>query len=357
MRKFWMRTVMIMTTVGALTACSDDDEPEVEPTVVTTTEGVYVINTGDWGMNNGTVQWYDPETQTVSTDLFAAANGKGIGDVQDLIVYGNKVYIACTSSAKIEIVSRSDFSIIKTLNLANSEGEAIEPRYLAAADGAVYFTAYDGTVSRVDTTSLSITGSVNVGDHPEALTVANGKLYVNISGYGAENKIAVVNLSTFTKTKDIEVVINPYEVCFTADDGYVYFVSAGNYRDIDYTLQRLDPQTDAVTELFPAVKAAVKDDKIYYIYTKYNAEEQNKVAVYDMTTGTHSEFVPISTFGGTPQFIAVDPVSGHVYIGDYAYGVTNDVFVFDSTGAQIDSFESGNYTNNVRFVTKETVVE
>ena len=57
------------------------------------------------------------------------------------------------------------------------------------AEGFVFVTAYDGTVSKLDTLTLDIVNKVAVGDYPEALTYAGGKLYVNISGYGAEDKL------------------------------------------------------------------------------------------------------------------------------------------------------------------------
>lgn len=361
MKFIWNKTaVWMFAALGMLTACSDDDNgggEEDNGTVVTTTDGVYVINTGNWGMNNGTVQWYDPETKVASSDLYEAANGKGIGDVQDLIVYGTKVYITCSTSAKIEIVNQKDFTIAQTINLANSSGEAIEPRYLTAADGYVYFSAYDGTVSKIDTTSLSITKTIEVGAYPEALTTANGKLYVNISGYGSGSTVAVVDLESFTKSNELNVVLDPYDTSFTADDGLVYIISVGDYgKSTHATLQCINPDTDTVTEICNASKAAIKDNKVYYIYSEYYSSTPGVIGVYDMDTQTSTEFVSFSDFAN-PNFIAVDPVSGDVYIGDYSYTSLNDVYVYSSDGTLKDSFESGYYTTNVRFVTSTTTVK
>lgn len=352
MRKYWYKTSILCMILSAFTACSDDDvidDPEPEETVAV---GAYVINTGNWGANNGSIQWLDIEAATISSDLYAAANGKGIGDAQDLCVYGSKIYIACSTSAKIEIVNRSDFSIAQTLNLANDAGEAIQPRYLTAYQGNVYYTAYDGTVSKIDTTSLSVTASIEVGSYPEALSATNGKLYVNISGYGSENKIAVVDVASFTKTKDLEVVLNPYDVNFVGDDGYVYFVSCGDYgTTTPSTLQRIDPSTDAVTSLFSASKAAVKDGKIYYIYADYYSADPGVIGVYDIEAGTSSELLSYSSFQN-PQFIAVDPSEGmdYLYIGDSPYSSLNDLYVYTTTGIETNKFETGYYTTNMRFV-------
>lgn len=366
MRKCWYKAVLVITVLCGLTACDKDDDatslnnPESteetsssgsESTEISTL-GAYIINTGNWDANNGTIQWYDKTTEYISTDLYAAANGKGIGDVQDLCVYGSRVYIACSTSAKIEIVSRKGFAVEKTLNLATDAGEAIQPRYLTALDGFVYFTAYDGTVSKLDTLSLSVTSKIEVGAYPEALAAANGKLYVNISGYGSGKTVAVVDVATFTKTKDIEVVLNPYDVCFTADDGKVYFISCGdNGKTISGTLQCIDPDTDAVTTVCNATKADVKDGKVYYIHADYYSSAPGVIGVYDMSTKTSTEFVAYSNFNSA-QFIAVDPVSGDVYIGDYSYTSLNDVYIYGSDGTLKKKLETGYYTTNVRFVTE-----
>lgn len=353
MKKYWYKVALMAVALGLFAACSDDDDDEViPPTPPVTTTGAYVINTGNWGANNGSVQWYDVETKKISNDLFAAANGEGIGDVQDLCVYGSKVYIACSSSAKIEIVNRKTFKREKTLNLANGAGEPIEPRYLTATGGNVYFTSYDGTVSKIDTVSLAVAATVEVGDHPEALTAADGKLYVNISGYGSGDKIAVVNLASFAKTKDITVLLNPYNVCFTGEDGKVYFISCGDYgKTISSTLQCLDPATDTVESICNASSAAIKDRKVYFIYADYYSSVPGSIGVYDMDTKATTEFVAFSNFQN-PAFIAVNPTSGDVYIGDQPYSALNDIYVYGSDGASKGQFETGYYTTNMRFVTE-----
>ena len=367
MKRFYYCAAMLMiaASLTTLSSCDDDDEitiaaeeEETTTTIVTTTEGAYVINTGDWYANNGSIMWYDPSAMSISDDLFETANGSGIGDAQDMTVYGTRAYIACSTSAKIEIVDRESFVVEQTLNLANDEGQSIQPRYLVADGGYVYYTAYDGTVNRIDTLSLSVTASVDLGSYtyPEALSAANGKLYINISGYGSGSTIAVVDIDSFTLTDELDVVLDPYDVNFLADDGYVYFTSMGGYGyTTRATLQRINPETDEVSTVCYAAKAAYYDDKIYYISADYYSSDPGEIGVYDLSSGSSSTFVDYDSFI-YPQFIAVDPISGDVYIGDYSYGVKNDLYIYSNDGELIDQQEVGFYTTNVRFITAETEV-
>lgn len=354
MKKNWYKLAVMAMALGVFTACSDDDGPTIPEGPIAPTNGAYVVNTGNQNQNNATIQWYDREKNTISADLFAAANGEGIGDAQDLCVYGSKVYITCSSSAKIEVVDRRDFKRIEKISLVNEGGQPIQPRYMTATGGNVYFTAYDGTVSRLDTTNLSITGKVELGGHPEALSHANGKLYVNKSNYdgdGTGKYVAVINLATFSKTKDIEVLLNPYDTNFIGKDGKVYFISCGNFAgNPAQTLQCIDPQTDEVSVICPASKMAIKGNKIYLIYAEYyEGANPSRISIYDMNTKETTEFAKYSDFSN-PGGIAVDPVTGDVIIIDQPFSSLNDIYVYNSDGTLKKKLETGYYTTAIHFV-------
>ncbi len=373
MKKMWYKPALAALVLGLCAACSDDDgntttppgegdggEPGVvEPGTGTKTAGMYVLNTGNWGGNDATIQYFNLENLSISGDLFGPANGAGLGDLgQDLCLYGSKLYATVSGSSKLEVMDRN-CKVIKTLHVTTDDGQTpAEPRYMTACGGNVYFTAYDGTVSRLDTASLEITGKVAVGDHPEALTNANGKLYVNISGYGTGATVAVVDVASFTKTKDIAVKLNPYTQCFTGDDGYVYTVSNGNYAGspgmsedqyVYGTLQRIDPATDTVEDVCRATFAANHGDKMYVLYSEYYLPETKRAFVLDLKTGEETDFLNLGDFS-SPNAIGVNPSTGDVYVADTPYGVNSTVRVYDAQGKLKNTFEAGYSTSKFVFV-------
>lgn len=362
MKKNWYKMILMAAALSTFTACSDDDENDIpEPPVVPTeTVGAYILNTGNWGGNDASIQYLDLEKGTISNDLYAAANGENLGDLgQDLCLYGSKLYATVSESSKVVIMDKQ-CKVIKSIPLANKEGQPLKPRYMTAVDGNVYFTAYDGTVSRLDTLSLGITGTVEVGDHPEALTNANGKLYVNISGYGKGKSVAVVDIKTFTKTKDIEVVLNPYTQCITGDDGYVYMVSNGNYAGnpkkpesewIYQAMQRIDPKTDEVKNICPATYIANKGDKMYILYAEYYLPDTHKASIYDLKTGKESAFIDIASIP-SPNSMHIDPITGDVYISNTPYGAAADLMIYDKDGNFKKKLSTGYSTSKVVFVTR-----
>lgn len=362
MKKNWIYFLCMALPLGlGLTACDNNDDPDGPGTdpIPTQTLGAYVINTGNWGANNGSLQWYDTQAETISGDIYEAQNGKGIGDIEDLCVYGSKLYAIGSISSKIDILDRNG-KLLKSLPMTNEEGKPIEPRRAVGAEGCVFFTAYDGTVSKLDTLTQTVTAKVEVGAYPEALAYTDGKLYINLSGYGKGNQVAVVNTATMTKTKDIEVKLNPSYQCLRGDDGAIYVVSFGNYAgkpglaESDYiyqTLQRIDPATDQVEDLCKATYIANKGNKMYILYAEYYLPETRGCFVYDLETKEEKTFVDISDIP-SPNGIAVDPVTEDVYIINQPYGALCELYIYGSNGTFKKKVETGIYTTNVRFVTE-----
>lgn len=356
MKKHWFKAVLfVMASVTWLASCDENDSIP-EPPVEVKSVGAYFVNNGNWKQNNGSIQFYDYETGNVSGDLYKMANGKGIGDAQDLCIYGSKLYVACSTSSKIEVLT-FDGKIIKTLNMVNDADQPMQPRYLEAAEGCVYFTSYDGTVSRLDTLSLEVDKSVEVGPYPEALSYVGGKLYVNISNYSTGNQVAVVDLSTFTKEKDIEVLLNPYNQSLVAD-GKIYFVSCGTYDNPDIpveerilqTLQCLDPATGEVKKLCQASTIAYYNQKMYCIYADYYTPEKTDIFVYDLKTGTQQSIISIADIANPTQ-IDVDPSNGDIYISSPDYtGAPSTVYVFNNDGTPKKTLEAGISVAGVRFL-------
>ena len=390
MKMKWCKWAIMALALGCFTACSEDDDTvgdggkpgeetggngggangsdstAVHSPVVAL--GAYVLNTGNWGGNDASIQYLDFQTGKLSEDLYAAANGEGLGDLgQDLCVYGSKIYVTVSGSSKVVIMDRK-CKVLKSIPVATEDGTPVEPRYMAACEGKVYFTAYDGTVSRIDTTSMAIDGKLNLidagaqtgYDHPEAITSANGKLYVNISGYSKGKWLAVVDAASFTKLKDIEVMLNPYTQCITAEDGYVYFVSNGNYAGspsltpdqyIYGTMQRLDPETDQVEQVCRATYIANAGEKMYILYSEYYMPDVARAYVRDLKTGDEQEFMDMADLQSA-NGLSVDPASGDVYVFDVPYGAASDVHVYGADGTYKRTFEAGMSTSKMVFVTK-----
>ena len=209
-------------------------------------EVYYVLNSGDNKSNNSSLTMYDAATGAVSQWLFETQNKRVLGNTaNDIVVYGSKMYIAVTGESTIEVTDLCARSIKQVKCDA-------QPRYMAVDGGKVYISYYDGHVARLDTATLNVDATIEVGRNPEQLAVVGKRLYVANSGgmdlygeAGADKTVSVIDLESFKEVKKIEVALNPS--CVVSDGNGVFVVSNGNYNDIPGAFQYINAADDAVT--------------------------------------------------------------------------------------------------------------
>lgn len=329
------------------TSCTKNDPIIPKSTVLPSAQSVYVLNQGTMNQNNSTLTMYNLANSAATTDWFTTQNGKGLGDTgNDMAVYGGKIYIVMNVSSYVEVTDMTGKEL-KQIPLFNGT-IARQPREIAFYKNKAYVCSFDSSVVRIDTTSLAVDGITKAGSNPDGICVADGKLYVSNSGGlnypNYANTVSVIDIPTFTQTKTITVVTNPYTLK-TGDDGKVYLLSRGNYGSISGVLQQIDPTTDAVTTTYPnsaAVDFALDGTKLYYCNFDYSTMTSS-VKVMDLTTGTATDFTTDGTTIPLASGIAVDAATGNVYIASSAsdYVSNGTVYCYDSTGKKLFSFTAG----------------
>lgn len=186
----------------------------------TAIKGFYVLNEGNMGSNKCTLDFFDYTTGTYHRNIYAEINPtviKELGDVgNDIQIYGSKLYVVVNVSNKIEVMDAKTTKRIKTIPLQNC-------RYMVFKNGKAYASSYAGPVDinpnapkgkvvEIDTVSLSIQREVTVGYQPEEMDIVGNQLFVaNSGGYIVPNydkTVSVIDLTSFTETKKIDVAIN-----------------------------------------------------------------------------------------------------------------------------------------------------
>ncbi|MFV0417649.1 MAG: YncE family protein [Dysgonomonas sp.] len=326
--------------------------------------GIYILNSGKSNSNNANLAYYDFKTETLTERIFEGANNKALGDTgQDIVIYGSKMYIAVYESAVIYVTDKSG-KILKTIE-STKDAVKQKPRSLAALDGKVYATFFDGYLAKIDTTSLNIEGQVKVGRNPEYVRTANGKIFVANSGgldyntpLGYDKTVSVVDAASFTESEKVDVVINPDKMAVDSE-GDIYVISNGNYGDVPNTLQRIRKEGDkyVVTKVGNATWMSMSNDKLYIIYSQYDANWNQTISyhVYDAKTEKiiTNNFITDGTDIKKPYSITTDPIYNYVYIGTSDYTNNGDMYIFTSEGKLVKKFDTkGINPMGAYFVTK-----
>ena len=332
-------TVLLLISV-VFTSCDIQDIP-IDENLPVATGNILVLSEGGFGQNNSTLAHYNLTSQTADLDYFQTQNSRGLGDLaNDMIKYGSKIYIVVNGSSQIEVIDANTGVSLKRIPMFNG-ATAKQPRYIASYKNKVYVSSFDNTVTRIDTTSLAIDGSVTVGRNPEQLCIENGKLYVTNSGGldfpNCDNTVSVIDLTTFTETGKITVGLNPTKIK-AGENGYVYVATNGDYATDFGHFQRIDTKTNTVKtyDNVTASNFAVLDNKIYfYSYS-------NTVGVFDCTTEEVllADFITDISALNTPTTnittyiysIDIDSYNGDVYLTTTDYMSNGSVYCFDKTG-------------------------
>lgn len=330
-------------------SCDDMEDKPVTSTVEgqiteTGTAEIYILSEGLFNLNNSSLTRYSFRTHQLKTNYFSTINKRGLGDTaNDIALYGNKLYIVVNVSSTLEVVDFTTGQSIKQIPMRTENGSSRQPRHIAFHKDKAYVCSFDGTVARIDTTSLEIEATVKAGRNPESLCVQNEKLYVSNSGgldytegIGVDNTVSVIDLASFTEIKKITVGPNPG--CILPDsENFVYVATHGkNIVEGDYHLVKINSHTDEVERVFDekVMNFAIQDN-VGYLYNYNYQTEDASIKMFNLQTGEtiREHFITDGTQIHTPYGIHINPYSGNIYITEaYSYTVTGDVLCFNQNG-------------------------
>ncbi|MBZ4651528.1 MAG: hypothetical protein JG761_328 [Proteiniphilum sp.] len=329
---------MILLAGLLLWSCTDNDNPGEE--IPSEGKALLILNEGSMGGNNATLARYDLQEEMITKEYFLNVNKRGLGDVaNDMLLYGSKIYIVVNMSGTVEVLEATTGKSLRQIRMETDAGQSKEPRRLAAYGGKVYVTSFDDTVTRIDTVSLAVDGSVEVGMDPEGIAIKNNKIYVANSGglnwvNGYDNTLSVIDLTTFTEEKKIEVGTNPNTVQVDSQ-GDIYLSVTGNYGDEPATFKMIrsgSSTAETIAGIGSPQKFVISDNKAYIITGAY--QQPYKLVVYDCLEEEiiADSFISDGTGIAIMYNVSVDPLTGDLFLTSTDYMNPGDLYWFDKSG-------------------------
>lgn len=338
--------ISLLLLLALLYACDDMDDfnplpnDDDEHITETGTAELYILSEGLFNLNNSALARYTFHNNQLVPDYFRQLNQRGLGDTANhMAIYGSKLYIVVNVSSQIEVMDLASGKSLKRIPLLTDNGSSRQPRHIAFDKGKAYVCSFDGTVARIDTTSLAVEAYATVGRNPDGICVQQHKLYVSNSGGldqpNYDNTVSVIDIPTFKEIKKITVGNNPGKI-EVDKSGYVYVAVRGNLIGTPHHLVQIDSNTDEVSNTIdqPALNFAIHNE-FAYLYSYNHSTKQSTFSVYNLNTQhvITENFISDGTHIETPFALAVNPYSGNVYIIDaYDYKVKGDVLCFDQQG-------------------------
>jgi YVTN family beta-propeller protein len=343
-------TKWIIPALVILSSCKNDDTVPAPGVELEPAQGVYVLSEGNIGGNNTRLGFYTIAANTFSGNYYMQQNpasATDLGDTgNDAIIYGGKMYIVMNGSGNVIVLNAATGTFLQSIPFVNGTNNK-SPRYAIGAKGKVFVSAFDNTVSVVDTSTLAITHTIAVGANPEGIATSGNYLYVANSGSGNypdfDSTVSVVDLNTLTEIKKIRVGINPNKVEVNST-GDVYVSAYGDYGAAPASISVISSATNTLKTTLGAgfgySHLRISGD-IAYLYNNYGGTGTCKI--YNTVTNTvvRPEFITDGTVIATPYGINIDEENGDVYITDAKdYSSAGEVVCFDKTGKKKFAFST-----------------
>ncbi len=337
--------LLLTLSLGWVSCIEEDQLPEL-PTHYE--GGVFILNEGNYGQGNASLGFYNSNTSVFRDFAYSDANGvETLGDIlQSGNIIDDQLYLILNGTGKIISADLKD-SLKTTYEIEGLE----QPRFMVHSGSKGYvsnWVSYDknGYIAVVDLEAGSILKNIPMGNQPEAVLIANGKLFVSNQGV---NNLLVVSLSTEQVKDTIAVGTSPNGLVLDAE-GDLWVMCAGAYQENNGVLYEIDTESLAKKKEIQLAKntsgkiaISPAKDQIYY-YSGTNVYAIATSATTPPSAALIEESSALGFYG-----LGVFP-TGELYLSDARdYVQSGEVFRYKADGTLISKFKAGLLPNGFVF--------
>jgi YVTN family beta-propeller protein len=323
------------------------DNPLPDKPVVTKNGGIYILNEGNYQSGNATIDYYDFNSQKLSTNAFEAKNNRSLGDVlQSMLIVNDKGYLVVNNSQKIEVIDRKDFSSLATITGFKSPRNIV----LTYNDKAFVSEYYSGGIKEVDLNNHTITNIIPLGGNIDGMVLYNNKLFATNA---LANFIYVIDIISKTVTDSIKVGYGSNSMQLDANNKlWVLCAGSSNPDFILGGLVCVNPDNHAIEKTFPLtqqtehgpIKLLINDKKntLYWI--------NQHVYRHQISDSVVAKLPFINAIKSNFWALGYDSLNQEIYVGDAVDFVQkSSINRYSNSGQLLGSFKTGIITGGFYF--------
>lgn len=191
-------------------------------------KGFFVINEGNFMWGNGSLSYYSYDSSKIHNDLFEKINMRALGDVPNSMeILNDYGYVVVNNSGRIEVFNRKTMESVATISDLQS------PRYIALINNRkAYVTSMSSnSLSIVDLSTNSLSGSIDIGKKSESIIVKGKKVFV--ASWVGDNRVTVIDSDTDQPLTVIETAMEP-ESMVLDKNGLLWVLCNGGWARENY---------------------------------------------------------------------------------------------------------------------------
>ncbi|MCW9708059.1 YncE family protein [Fodinibius salsisoli] len=314
---------------------------------------VYVINEGNFSQSNGAISSYNFETGESSVDVIADKTGSPfVGYIQGSTIIEDQLFVVTNAPSQIKVYD------LKTLDLQDTAELSFDPRAISPAGQgkALVSSLYDSSVVALDLETMEITDpKIMVGPYPNYTLNADGKVYVS----NGNSTVSMIDVGSVELGKNIpvgpgpnQIIEGPSGLIWVVCEGYAAYDDNGNRdpeNDVPGGIYIIDPAQQAVVTNIQTggrptgIAINNNSDLAYVSYTS------SDVVTIDMNTQQIVDESFISRSFNAIGFTA----SEQMILGGVSNGLAQNgkTIMYTLDGTAVDSFEVGKSPIEFEFVT------
>jgi len=317
------------------------DNPATPSTPSAYSNGVFVVNQGNYDAGNATLTFYNKTSHAATNDVFSLVNNnRPLGDVfQSMSLINGSYYLVVNNSGKIEVCDSTTMkNTIEVIGFTS-------PRYMLPLSSTKAYVSdlWAGAITIFDLSQNKITGHISINRWTEQMLVANNQVFTT---QVFVNKVDVID---YTQDKVIDSISLPgYEPQWIVlDKNNKIWVLCNDEDTISHTptLHKIDPMTHTVLNTFTFQVGAnaarpscltinTTGDTLYFLCGGIMKMSINQTSL------PSSAFIPQS--GRLLFGLGIDPSNGNIYASDAIdYQQPGEIYRYTSFGTQMDVFKAG----------------
>lgn len=344
MKKFLYIAAIAATFSFSFSSCSDDnDAPDMPP--ATNVDGLFVVCNGNYMSGNGSLFYYTPSDNLVENNVFERANGMKLGDTaQSMSISDNTGWICVNGSNVVYAIDVDSYMVKGVITDITSPRNS-----LAISDNKIYVTGmYDNRIAIVNPSTYSVTGHIEVpGMDPsmgstEQIIKIGDYVYVNCWSY--QKQVIKIDSRTDKVVAQLEVGIQPQSIAYDGNSLWALCDGGGwESNPIGFeapTLVRIDLNSFTVKNTITLAEYSSVSNLRYYNGNLYWIENGLQRMSINATEAPAEPFIPSTSYG--LYALDINPLNGEIYIADALdYMQAGVVTRYNSAGEEIDSFNVG----------------
>ncbi|MCD4794536.1 MAG: YncE family protein [Bacteroidales bacterium] len=336
-RRFSQTLLIIISSLIILfSSCKPKPVPEQE---IDISEGVFIVNEGNFMSNNGEISFYNTQTGEIINNLYALQNNNAVlGDVvQSMCISDTLALISVNNSKKIEIVNIKDFKHVHTITGLSY------PRYIITVrENICYLTngKNPGEIKVIDTDKKEVIKTITAGNQPENLLLSGNKVFVANGAWGHDSTVSIINPSTDELIETINVGDGATDLA-SDKNGNIWVLCQGKsaYDYPEETASQLVCINPDTYEIIERVNIGITGDNFHPVRIASDKENgyiyyNERVGVYRININNphHKEWFSMLLYYG----LEVNPVNGNVYMfSDKGFTEAGTMDIYNKEGEKL----------------------